>query len=93
VFSSSRVSLILPSWRSSTTDLSHTRSVLTLSRALASRIRARSYSLFSLSSLTAANQIDSELMDLKASLRMPRAPSTSPYRASSGQSENYREVR
>lgn len=47
--------------------------------ALASSRLARSYSWFSLSSLTAANQISSELgLAWKANDKIPRAAGTSP---------------
>lgn len=57
----------------------HTLGVGALPRALASKRLARSYSLFSLSSLTAASQISSLLgFAWKASFKMLRAAGTSP---------------
>mmetsp|Transcript_12514 Transcript_12514/g.31217 ORF Transcript_12514/g.31217 Transcript_12514/m.31217 type:complete len:283 (+) Transcript_12514:1122-1970(+) len=65
--------------RSSTTDFIHTRSVPARSRAVASSERARSGSLFSDSSLTAASHTCSESgLARKASFRMARAATMSP---------------
>lgn len=52
---------MLPSTHSNFTDFIITRAVPALAQAFSNSIRARSNSLFSLSSLTAANQISSLL--------------------------------
>mmetsp|Transcript_14215 Transcript_14215/g.30030 ORF Transcript_14215/g.30030 Transcript_14215/m.30030 type:complete len:256 (+) Transcript_14215:841-1608(+) len=68
-----------PRLRSSTIDLSHTRSVPARSRAFESRSLARSGSSFSDSSFTAASHTCSESgFARKASVRMVRAAATSP---------------
>mmetsp|Transcript_5948 Transcript_5948/g.19144 ORF Transcript_5948/g.19144 Transcript_5948/m.19144 type:complete len:282 (+) Transcript_5948:700-1545(+) len=77
--SSARALSSSPKSRSSVTDFIHTRSVPARSRARASSLRARSGWLFSDSSFCAASQTCSESgFARKASLRMARAPSTSP---------------
>uniref|UniRef100_A0A182JCU2 Uncharacterized protein n=1 Tax=Anopheles atroparvus TaxID=41427 RepID=A0A182JCU2_ANOAO len=64
---------------SSLADFIITRGVGAEARAFASRRRARSYSAFSDSSFTAANQMSSEFgLAWKASERIPRAAGTSP---------------